>query len=165
MRLLFFFIDGIGLGENNPASNPFAKAKMPIITSLLGGRHLVKNSAPYHNIRASLLAIDACLGVNGVPQSATGQAALLTGKNIPQAVGYHFGPWPNQIVVDRLEQGNLFPVLFLRNNSQHFIYKRTRKQNVLFFIVEQVILEEWDKQQDNQDDSLCANHPIRGSEY
>lgn len=108
MRLLFFFIDGIGLGENNPASNPFAKAKMPMLTGLLGGRHLVKNSAPYHNIRASLLAIDACLGVNGVPQSATGQAALLTGKNIPQAVGYHFGPWPNQIVVDRLEQDSLF---------------------------------------------------------
>jgi hypothetical protein len=35
----------------------------------------------------------------------------------------------------------------------------------LFFVVEQVFLEEGDEQQDNQDDSLRTSHPVGGSEY
>jgi hypothetical protein len=108
MKILFFFIDGIGLGKNDPAINPFARAEMPVTQNLLGGRKIVSGSAPQHTMEGSLLSIDAGLGVRGVPQSATGQAALLTGKNVPEAVGYHFGPWPNQIVVDYLQNGNLF---------------------------------------------------------
>jgi len=108
MKILFFFIDGIGLGKNDPEINPFARIDMPVLQNLLGGRKVVSGSAPQHTMKGSLLSIDAGLGVKGVPQSATGQAALLTGKNVPEAVGYHFGPWPNQIVVDTLQNGNLF---------------------------------------------------------
>ena len=108
MKLLFFFIDGIGLGKNDPASNPFARVDMPVLQNMLGGRRLIQGSAPQHTLSASLLSIDAGLGIKGVPQSATGQAALLTGKNVPEAVGYHFGPWPNEIVVNTLRNGNLF---------------------------------------------------------
>jgi len=111
MKLLFFFIDGIGLGKNDPTINPFARALTPTLDKLLGGRRLIKGSAPTHTLRASLLSIDATLGINGVPQSATGQAAILTGINIPNLIGYHFGPWPNQIVVDSLGNGNLFSYL------------------------------------------------------
>lgn len=81
---------------------------MPTLENLLGGRRLVKGCAPFHSLRSSLFAIDATLGVQGVPQSATGQAALLTGVNVPERIGYHFGPWPNQIVVEILDSGNLF---------------------------------------------------------
>ena len=45
--------------------------------------------------QVSLLALDAGLGVEGLPQSATGQAVLLTGVNIPAELGYHYGPKPN----------------------------------------------------------------------
>jgi len=108
MKILFFFIDGIGLGKNDPEINPFARIDMPVLQNLLGGRKIVSGSAPQHTMKGSLLSIDAGLGIKGVPQSATGQAALLTGKNVPEAVGHHFGPWPNQIVVDTLQNGNLF---------------------------------------------------------
>jgi hypothetical protein len=37
--------------------------------------------------------LDATLGVSGLPQSGTGQAALLTGENAPALHGRHFGPW------------------------------------------------------------------------
>jgi hypothetical protein len=37
--------------------------------------------------------VDATLGVEGTPQSGTGQAALLTGVNAAAAFGRHFGPW------------------------------------------------------------------------
>lgn len=108
MRVFFFFIDGIGLGDNNPQVNPFSTDYTPVLEKLLGGRKLVRSSAPYHNLRASLFSVDACLGVSGVPQSATGQATLLTGENIAKQVGYHFGPWPNTAIVESLENGNLF---------------------------------------------------------
>lgn len=111
MKILFFFIDGIGLGVNDSTINPFATKSLHTIESLLSGRKIIKGSAPYHGERVSLLALDACLNVQGVPQSATGQAALLTGKNVPELVGYHFGPWPNKIVINTLNENNIFSVL------------------------------------------------------
>jgi hypothetical protein len=108
MRVLFIFLDGIGLGENNPETNPFARAKMPNLNALLEGRSLLKDSAPFVGERATLLAIDPAVGVDGLPQSATGQAILLTGKNISAEIGYHYGPKPNPVVAAYLNGGTLF---------------------------------------------------------
>jgi len=108
MRVLFIFLDGIGLGKNNPETNPFAHAKMPNLNQLLDGRSLIKDAAPFHGEHASLLGIDPAVGVNGLPQSATGQAILLTGKNIPAELGYHYGPKPNPAVAAYLNNGTLF---------------------------------------------------------
>nr|BAL58284.1 hypothetical conserved protein [uncultured Chloroflexota bacterium] len=108
MRLLFLFLDGLGLGSNDPTRNPLARASMPFLSGLLGGKALVRAAAPYEGKWASLLALDACLGVEGLPQSATGQATLLTGQNIPQIIGYHYGPKPNAEIAGRLKQENLF---------------------------------------------------------
>jgi hypothetical protein len=41
-----------------------------------------------------LRALDACLGVPGLPQSATGQTALFTGVNAPALVGDHVAAFP-----------------------------------------------------------------------
>jgi hypothetical protein len=108
MHVLFIFLDGIGLGEANPETNPFTRAKMPNLNRLLEGRSLLKESAPFHGKHASLLAVDPAVGVNGLPQSATGQAILLTGKNIPAELGYHYGPKPNPEVAAFLREETLF---------------------------------------------------------
>lgn len=108
MRVLFIFLDGIGLGENNPATNPFARAKMPNLNRLLDGRALLKESVPFHGEHASLLGVDAAVGISGLPQSATGQAILLTGRNIPAELGYHYGPKPNPAVAAYLKDDTLF---------------------------------------------------------
>ena len=108
MRVLFIFLDGIGLGENNPETNPFARAKMPNLNALLDGRSLLKESAPFQGEYASLLAVDPAVGVKGLPQSATGQAILLTGINIPAELGYHYGPKPNPEVAAYLREASLF---------------------------------------------------------
>ena len=78
MRVLFIFLDGIGLGENNPETNPFARARMPRLSRLLDVGTLLKECAPFHGEQASLVAVDPAVGVPGLPQSATGQAILLT---------------------------------------------------------------------------------------
>jgi len=108
MRVLFIFLDGIGLGENDPAINPLARAKMPNLNALLDGRSLIKDSAPFYGDHATLLAIDPAVGVSGLPQSATGQGILVTGINIPAELGYHYGPKPNPDVAAFLEDGTLF---------------------------------------------------------
>lgn len=108
MHVLFIFLDGIGLGENDPETNPFARARMPNLNHLLDGRSLLKDSAPFHGERATLLGIDPAVGVSGLPQSATGQAILMTGINIPAALGYHYGPKPNPEVAAYLKEATLF---------------------------------------------------------
>jgi 2,3-bisphosphoglycerate-independent phosphoglycerate mutase len=108
MRVLFIFLDGIGLGKNDPAINPLAGANMPNLNILLDGRSLIKDTAPFYGEQATLLAIDPAVGVAGLPQSATGQAILVTGINIPAELGYHYGPKPNPAVAAYLNDGTLF---------------------------------------------------------
>jgi hypothetical protein len=110
MRVLFLFLDGIGLGENDPETNPFVRAKMPTLQSLLGGKPMTRDAAPHEGERATLLAIDAGLGVDGLPQSATGQAVLLTGKNVPAEIGYHYGPKPDLATARHLKE-TIFSIL------------------------------------------------------
>ena len=108
MRVLFIFLDGIGLGENDPVINPLTRATMPHLNGLLDGRLLIKDSAPFYGEHATLLSIDPKVGVSGLPQSATGQGILVTGINIPAELGYHYGPKPNPEVAAFLEEGTLF---------------------------------------------------------
>jgi hypothetical protein len=109
MKFLFLFLDGIGLGEDNPEINPFASVEMPNLHAILDGKRLLQNqhdTIPTH--RATFLQLDACLGVEGRPQSASGQATLLTGQNIPLLIGEHYGPKPNPKIRSILENDNLF---------------------------------------------------------
>jgi hypothetical protein len=105
-------MDGIGLGLSDPTINPFLQANMPCLRELLDGHSLLSSvPLPLITSRASLLSLDATLGVDGLPQSATGQAALLTGQNVPGLIGYHYGPKPNPAVAEYLKNGNLFSTL------------------------------------------------------
>ena len=116
-RVLFLFLDGVGLGANDPRSNPLAAAHLPTIERLLEGRSLVANAAPFDGDRATLISIDARLGVPGDPQSASGQATLLTGRNIPKHIGEHYGPKPNEAIAAALREDNLFKQVLARGGS------------------------------------------------
>ena len=108
MTVLFMFLDGVGLGVNDPLINPFAAAELPNLQKLLGGEKMLAATARYDGPGASLLALDACLGVSGLPQSATGQAVLLTGRNVPAEIGYHYGPKPDKSTAAHLQDGGIF---------------------------------------------------------
>lgn len=94
-RILALFLDGIGLGEDDLQKNPFAAADMPTILELTGGRRWLAKTDRQHTARAVFIPTDARLGVPGLPQSGTGQASLLTGLNVPQITGRHYGPKPD----------------------------------------------------------------------
>jgi hypothetical protein len=96
-RAILVFLDGVGIGAGDPAFNPFAAAHLPRIRALLGGRlpvaeHLDADGRIVAE-RAVLAAADATLGIQGLPQSGTGQTTLLTGRNGAAEYGRHFGPW------------------------------------------------------------------------
>jgi 2,3-bisphosphoglycerate-independent phosphoglycerate mutase len=91
--VLLLFIDGVGLGDDDAATNAFALASLPVLTGLLDGRRVVGATAPFHGTAASLVGLDATLRVDGLPQSGTGQTTLFTGVDAVRMHGRHFGPW------------------------------------------------------------------------
>lgn len=109
MRVLLVFLDGVGLGDPDPATNPFVRARTPTVARLLGGP--LAGRAPRRTAQAVLVPLDAQLGVPGLPQSATGQTALLTGENAPALVGRHVTAYPTPTLRSLLDLHGLFPVL------------------------------------------------------
>ncbi len=95
-HILALFLDGIGLGADDPKINPFAVAELPTLHRLSNGKRWLANTGLVAGRNAVFVPTDACLGVAGRPQSGTGQASLLTGLNVPELIGKHYGPKPNQ---------------------------------------------------------------------
>ena len=79
-RLLFLFLDGVGIGRADDG-NPFYTGNARFLPCWAGAGPL-PDGTPLRPIRADV-------GLDGVPQSATGQTALFTG-----ARGEELGPAP-----------------------------------------------------------------------
>jgi len=106
MPVLMLFLDGVGLGDPDAAHNPWVAGRTPTLRRLLGqplaGHHRVEYDG------ALLIPTDATLGVAGLPQSATGQTALLTGRNAPAIVGRHVTAYPTADLRALLAADSLF---------------------------------------------------------
>lgn len=125
-HLLIFFLDGVGLGGPDPETNPFLHASLPNLGDLLGDSWYQRPEIPGQEgrivtRRASLVPTDAIMNIPGRPQSATGQATILTGKNVPLLVGEHYGPKPNQSVAKVIQDGNLFQEVIAAGGSAALI--------------------------------------------
>ena len=93
MSVLFVFLDGVGIGPSDPDRNPFLQAYLPGLEKLLGGPMPTLDEPSITGPLGRAIPLDANLGVDGIPQSGTGQITLLTGENAALAFGRHFGPW------------------------------------------------------------------------
>ncbi len=65
-------------------------------------------------------AIDAQLGVRGLPQSATGQATILTGVNAAQLLGRHLNGLPTRPLLGLLKLESIFAKLKVRGLRSTF---------------------------------------------
>jgi len=106
--ILFVFLDGIGLGPDDPASNPLAASSLPSFEHLAGGRRWTQAAPRIDRPDHVFRPIDATLGVDGLPQSGTGQATLFTGVNCATVAGRHFGPFSHSKTRTVLAEENIF---------------------------------------------------------
>ena len=104
MKILFLFIDGVGL-RGPAADNPVNPEVCPALCRLIE-----RHAKP----------IDACLSVEGLPQSATGQATMFTGVNAPLFMGRHCEGFPGPSLRRKIEEDNLFLRLRARGKRVKF---------------------------------------------
>ena len=104
MKVIYLFIDGVGL-KAPAADNPINPEVCPTLWRLIDS-----HSKP----------VDACLGVEGLPQSATGQATMFTGVNCSQAIGRHCEGFPGPALRKIIEEDNLFLELKRRGKKVRF---------------------------------------------
>jgi len=104
------FIDGLGLGVSKAEINPFVAASMPFLRSLLGGEALTEQAVGEGIISDNLVirGVDATLGVNGIPQSATGQTALFAGVNGAKIAGRHLSGFPTPMLQTLIRSHSIF---------------------------------------------------------
>lgn len=102
------FLDGVGIGRHDESVNPFFAARLPTLRGMLGGQLPSLRKRVLAGQHATLTDLDATLGVDGLPQSGTGQTALFTGVNAAKVVGRHFGPYPYSTLRPIIEEKNIF---------------------------------------------------------
>lgn len=90
MSLIWLALDGVGHPQDAPAGSPWEQ-NLPALRPLIDQG----------------LALDATLGVEGLPQSGTGQACWLTGTDAVAVMGEHFGPQPGPTLQRLLKEWSL----------------------------------------------------------
>jgi 2,3-bisphosphoglycerate-independent phosphoglycerate mutase len=128
MSVLLFFIDGLGIGSRGPF-NPFdgLDEAAPLA---------VFRDEPLTTIHDGIvIPTDACLGIEGRPQSASGQTTILTGINVPATLGYHKQGFPNAAMLEIIRERSIFlqlkragvePITFANTYTQKFFEERPR---------------------------------------
>lgn len=100
-RHIFIFLDGVGLNPL-PKANPFAASDCRYLP--------FHQSSPRLPDGTPVTAVDAVMGIEGLPQSASGQAMLYTGVNVPSLWG-HRGSYPGVEIRQLLFKDNLLKSL------------------------------------------------------
>jgi len=98
--LIWLALDGVGHPADAPAGSPW-ETDLPTLRPFVEGG----------------LALDATLGVSGLPQSATGQTCWLTGQDAVEAMHGHFGPQPGPTLRRMLDEEAL-PVRLTRTGRR-----------------------------------------------
>lgn len=129
MSLLLIFVDGLGMGTRGP-HNPLdllGPAAAP-----LAHFQDEETSLPHEGV---LVRTDARLGVEGRPQSASGQTTILTGINAPAILGYHKQGFPNEEMREIIREHSIFlqlkragvgPNVFANTYTERFFSTRPR---------------------------------------
>src|SRR5258705_7150562 len=127
-RVLLFFIDGLGIGTRGP-HNPFDG--LTDAAPLASFQDEIAQ-LPFAGV---LVPTDARLGIEGRPQSASGQTTILTGVNAPKSIGAHKQGFPNQALLDIIRQHSVFlqlknkgieSITFANTYTKRFFERRPR---------------------------------------
>ncbi|MFH0734423.1 MAG: metalloenzyme [bacterium] len=118
-NVLLIFLDGVGIGEEDFENNPFYKYPFKTFSSIFNNIPNKNNPILINNDKY-LFPTDALLGIEGLPQSGTGQTSIFCGVNAQQIVGKHFGPFPYSTLLPVIENDNIFNCLIKKNKKAAF---------------------------------------------
>jgi hypothetical protein len=128
MSIILFFIDGLGIGtrgHHNPLDGLSEAEPLAIF----------RDEEPELIYDGTLVRTDARLGVEGRPQSASGQTTILTGINAPARLGYHKQGFPNEAMRELIREHSIFlqlrragikPLVFANAYTKLFFETRPR---------------------------------------
>ncbi len=129
MSVLLIFVDGLGVGARGP-HNP-----LHALGAAAGPLAVFEGEEPRLPFGGLLVRTDARLGVEGRPQSASGQTTILTGVNAPARLGYHKQGFPNEemraiirehSVFLQLKRAGVGPNVFANTYTRRFFDARPR---------------------------------------
>lgn len=98
--VILFFVDGLGIGGRGP-ENPLWQCAAGPLAHFEGENEVIEAGG-------RLAATDATLGVEGRPQSASGQTTILTGINAPKTLGRHKQGFPNERLREVIREHSIF---------------------------------------------------------
>ena len=128
MSLLLIFIDGLGIGSRGPFNPLDGLADVEPLA-------IFRGEEPATIFDGIVVPTDARLGIEGRPQSASGQTTILTGVNVPAKLGYHKQGFPNSAMLEILRDHSLFlqltragvaPITFANTYTRMFFEERPR---------------------------------------
>ena len=129
MSVLLIFVDGLGIGTRG-AHNP-----LDLLGDEASPLAVFRDEEPRLPHGGVLVRTDAALGVEGRPQSASGQTTILTGVNAPALLGYHKQGFPNEemraiirehSVFLQLKRAGVGPLVFANTYTRRFFDARPR---------------------------------------
>ena len=112
MSILLIFIDGVGIGTRGE-HNPLDGIDSDFFSIFQG-------ESPRLPFNGRLALTDTRLGVEGLPQSATGQTAILTGLNASQLIGRHLHGYPSPRLKQALAEHSIYKKLIAQGRSVTF---------------------------------------------
>ena len=118
-NVLMVFLDGFGIGKKDYEFNPFFKFGFKTFEKTFSEIPSLDNKK-FTNGKSFLFPTDATLGVEGLPQSGTGQTALFCGFNAPKFVGKHYGPFPYTTTIPMLQKDNILVYFKEKYKSSYF---------------------------------------------
>lgn len=136
--VILFFIDGLGIGkrdEHNPLS---------LIENLEPLAHFQNEPSDIFQ-EGILIPTDACLGIEGRPQSASGQTTIYTGINAAKHLGFHKQGFPNEKLRELIKEKSIFlqlqqkgitPNIFANTYTPRFFEEKPRWKSATTCAVE-----------------------------
>jgi len=118
MGVLLIFIDGIGIGTRG-THNPLDSIESDLFS-------IFRDETPHLPFGGLIAETDARLGVEGLPQSATGQTAILSGVNAAQLIGRHLHGYPSPRLKKALADNSVYKKLMAVGKSVTFANAYTR---------------------------------------
>ena len=113
MRVVVLFIDGVGIGRNEPEVNPLARRDYLL-------SHFQEEPPRALPEGGRCFPVDPTFGVAGRPQSASNQTAILTGQPAPVLIGRHVLGYPDAPLRELLARHSIVKRLVAAGRSATF---------------------------------------------